>query len=100
MHIPGNNSTTLPDSNYLSPLLPLKNATNPSAMNASAAAQHGERGGSSRQGRVDEITEVHVSIGRIEVTAVHESPAPKRQAPIPAKPLSLNEYLARRGRGT
>ncbi|CAH1087695.1 hypothetical protein [Candidatus Nitrotoga sp. 1052] len=99
MRIPGNDSATLPDSNYPSPLLPLKNAARPSALNASAAAQRGEHGGSGRQGQVDEITEVHVSIGRIEVTAVHESPPPKRQAPTPAKPLSLDEYLARRGRG-
>ena len=99
MRIPGNNSTTLTDSNYPSPLLPLKNTARPSALNASAAAQRGENGGSGRQGQVDEITEVHVSIGRIEVTAVHESPPPKRQAPTPAKPLSLDEYLARRGRG-
>ena len=100
MRIPGNNSTTLTDSNYPSPLLPLKNAARPSALNASAAAQRGEYSGSGRQGQVDEVTEVHVSIGRIEVTAVHESPPPKRQAPTPAKPLLLDEYLARRVRGT
>ncbi|CAG9931840.1 hypothetical protein [Candidatus Nitrotoga arctica] len=104
MRIPGNNSTTLPDSNYPSPLLPLKNAARPSALNASAAAssvaaKQGEHSGTGRQGQVDQITEVHVSIGRIEVTAVHESPPPKRQGPTPAKPLSLDEYLARRGRG-
>jgi len=99
MRVPGNDSATLTDSNYPSPLLPLKNAARPSALNASAAVQRGELGGFGRQGQVDEITEVHVSIGRIEVTAVHESPPPKRQAPTPAKPLSLDEYLARRGRG-
>ena len=98
MSVPGSDSVTFPDSNYPSPLLPLKNAARPAALNASAAAQRGEHGGSGRQGQVDEITEVHVSIGRIEVTAVHESPPPKRQAPTPAKPLSLDEYLARRGR--
>ncbi|MCX7196309.1 MAG: hypothetical protein NTV37_10685 [Proteobacteria bacterium] len=100
MRVPGNDSATLTDSNYPSPLLPLKNAARPSALNVSAAAQRGELGGYGRQGQADEITEVHVSIGRIEVTAVHESPPPKRQAPTPAKPLSLDEYLARRGRGT
>lgn len=100
MRIPENNSTTLPDSNYPSPLLPLKNAARPSALKASVAAQRGEHSGTGRQSQVDEITEVHVSIGRIEVTAVHESLPPKRQALTPAKPLSLDEYLARRGRGT
>jgi hypothetical protein len=99
MRVPGNDSAALTDSNYPSPLLPLKNAARPSALNANAAAQRGELGGFGRQGHVDEITEVHVSIGRIEVTAVHESTPPKHQAPTPAKPLSLDEYLARRGRG-
>jgi hypothetical protein len=48
------------------------------------------------QAHIEETTEVHVSIGRIEVTAVHEAPPPKRQAPTSAKPMSLDEYLARR----
>jgi hypothetical protein len=49
---------------------------------------------------VEETTEVHVSIGRIEVTAVHEAPPPRRPAPKANKPMSLDEYLARReGRG-
>ena len=43
-----------------------------------------------------EPTEVHVTIGRIEVTAVHAPSAPKR-APEPTKKLmSLDEYLANR----
>ena len=100
---PENNSTTHVEGDYPLPLLPLKNAARPSALNASVAAsgvaaQRGEHSGTGRQSQVDEITEVHVSIGRIEVTAVHESLPPKRQAPTPAKPLSLDEYLARRGR--
>jgi hypothetical protein len=98
MRIPENNSTTLPESNYPTPLLPLKNAARPSALNASVAAQRNEHSSPGRQGQADEITEVHVSIGRIEVTAVHEPPPPKRQAPTSAKPLSLDEYLARRGK--
>jgi hypothetical protein len=44
----------------------------------------------------DETTEVHVSIGRIEVTAVHEAPQPKRAPARPRKPRSLDEYLAGR----
>ena len=50
----------------------------------------------SRKGVVEETTEVHVSIGRIEVTAVHE-PAPAKPATArrPA-PMSLDEYLAKR----
>ena len=98
--LPENNSTAPTDNNYPSPLLPLKDAARPSALNTSMTAQRGDYSGPSRQSQVDEITEEHVSIGRIEVTAVHESPPPKRQAPAAAKPLSLDEYLARRGRGT
>jgi hypothetical protein len=42
--------------------------------------------------------EVHVNIGRIEVTAVTEAPA-QRRAAIPRKPaMSLDDYLARRQR--
>lgn len=50
---------------------------------------------------VEETTEVHVSIGRIEITAVHEAP-PSRPAPRAGKgnkPMSLDEYLARRQGG-
>jgi hypothetical protein len=47
---------------------------------------------------VDEPTEVHIHIGRIDVTAVHEAPPPRpRPDPVPA-PLSLDTYLARRSR--
>ena len=100
MRVPENDSTTLPGSNYPTPLLPLKNAARPAALNASVAAQRSEHSSPGRQGQADEITEVHVSIGRIEVTAVHEPPPPKRQVPTLAKPLSLDEYLARRGKKT
>lgn len=46
-----------------------------------------------------EATEVHVSIGRIELTAVHEATPPPARRAAPAKPtLPLHEYLARRQR--
>ena len=86
MRLPESNSPAPTENNYPSPLLPLKQAPRPSA-NTSVAAQRGEHSGVSRQSQVDEITEVHVSIGRIEVTAVHESPPPKRQAQPAAKSL-------------
>lgn len=45
-----------------------------------------------------ETTEVHVSIGRIELTAVHEAQPPVRRA-APAKPSqSLHDYLGRHQR--
>lgn len=43
-------------------------------------------------------TEVHVHIGRIEVTAVQPSAAPKPAARGGPQPMSLDEYLARRER--
>jgi hypothetical protein len=49
---------------------------------------------------VEGVTEVRVSIGRIEVTAVHDAlPSPRRSPPRTAKPMSLEEYLARRRGG-
>lgn len=45
---------------------------------------------------VEETTEVHVSIGRIEVTAVHEAPPRKREPARSRKARSLDEYLASR----
>lgn len=100
MHLPEDKITAFTDSNYPSPLLPLKNAARPSASKVNLAAQHAEQSGFGQRVQVEDVTEVHVSIGRIEVTAVHESQPQKRQAPTQAKPLSLDEYLARRGRGT
>jgi hypothetical protein len=50
-------------------------------------------------GMVEETTEVHVSIGRIEVTAVHEPAPNKPPAPRRKAPMSLDDYLATRHRG-
>jgi hypothetical protein len=50
-------------------------------------------------GRVaDEATEVHIHIGRIDVTAVHEAPPPRRKQASTQAPMSLDAYLARRSR--
>ena len=43
-----------------------------------------------------EPTEVHVHIGRIEVTAITQPQAPRRAARETPEPLSLDAYLARR----
>lgn len=50
-------------------------------------------------GTVEETTEVHVNIGRIEVTAVQEAPAQKPGPRHRPQPMSLDEYLARRQGG-
>lgn len=42
------------------------------------------------------VTEVHVTIGRIELTAVQEAPRPRREPARARGPESLDEYLARR----
>ena len=43
-------------------------------------------------------TEVHIHIGRIDVTAVHEAAPPRRRAVAAPAPMSLDGYLAQRGR--
>ena len=45
---------------------------------------------------VETETEVHVHIGRIEVTAVQEAAVPKPAAAGRRQPMSLDDYLARR----
>jgi hypothetical protein len=58
-----------------------------------------DRPNATHTGAVEETTEVHVHIGRIEVIAVHE-PAPAKPAAArrPA-PMSLDDYLAKRHGG-
>ncbi len=51
-----------------------------------------------RSAAAAETTEVHVNIGRIEVTAVHEAPSKKPKGAPARKPMSLDEYLSRRQR--
>ena len=45
---------------------------------------------------LDDTTEVHVRIGRIDVTAVHETPAPRKQPKREQTPVSLDAYLETR----
>ncbi|MDB6158416.1 MAG: hypothetical protein JWO04_2122 [Gammaproteobacteria bacterium] len=45
----------------------------------------------------EESREVHIHIGRIEVTAVHEAAPPRRLAAPTTPPMSLDAYLAKRG---
>jgi hypothetical protein len=46
----------------------------------------------------DQPNEVHVHIGRIEVTAVHQAASPRYRATPTNPPMSLDAYLAKRGR--
>lgn len=51
-----------------------------------------------RAAKAEEPTEVHVHIGRIDVTAVPEPAAPRRRPAGAPAPMSLDSYLARRSR--
>ncbi len=46
----------------------------------------------------DSAPEVHIHIGRIELTAVSPPAAPRRESVSTKKPMSLDEYLQRRHR--
>jgi hypothetical protein len=46
----------------------------------------------------EESTEVHIHIGRIEVTAVHETAPLSRERSAAPSPMSLDAYLVQRGR--
>lgn len=46
----------------------------------------------------EDSTEVHIHIGRIDVTAGQEAPPPRRRAAAPPPPMSLEGYLTQRGR--
>jgi hypothetical protein len=65
------------------------------------ALRTGQEQAAARQpaGAAEEATEVHVTIGRIEVTAVHETPSQKPAARRRPAPLTLDEYIARRQEG-
>jgi hypothetical protein len=43
--------------------------------------------------------DVHVTIGRIELTAIHETPRAKTPASRQAPQVTLDDYLARRRGG-
>jgi hypothetical protein len=76
------------------PLLPLAQPAR-EPFRPTANASNGNSG-RSLAGLVEETTEVLVSIGRIEVTAVHEPAPPKPAASRRNAPMSLDDYLAKR----
>jgi hypothetical protein len=65
----------------------------------SSAATERRPAASAAVSAVEETTEVHVNIGRIEITAVHAAPPPKREPTRAGKPMTLEDYLAKRGGG-
>lgn len=82
------------------PLLPAHAGAAPSAIPAGPAPS--ARAAASRAGNgpptTHEDTEVHIHIGRIDISAVHETPKPKPRTRERAQPVSLHDYLATRTR--
>jgi len=84
-------------------LAPVLNATRSAVVSPSPARDPARVTDPSRGGRRDppaasEATEIHVSIGRIEVTAV-SAPAPPKHTPAAGpKAMSLDDYLRKRQR--
>lgn len=89
----------LPQRNAPEPLLPPARAAAPAP--GKLPAQSRMAAGRSWAGAVapmaaSQDTEVHIHIGRIDVTAVHEAPRPKARTRERAEPVSLEAYLATR----
>lgn len=80
------------------PLLPREPRSTPLAPMPQPSTRRGalQQGIAATQGEAD--TEVHIHIGRIDVTAVHEAAPPRRRAASAPAPMSLAGYLAQRGR--
>jgi hypothetical protein len=81
------------------PLIP---AFRPRATSTPSAQQR--PGPQASSGQIDHTAvtapdEIHVHIGRIEVTAVQEAPKPKAREQRGQAPMSLDDYLAKRQRG-
>lgn len=81
------------------PLMP-RTAGDPAAMpRVSPASPHRDAWPpTATASTTDDATEVHVHIGRIDVTAVHEAAPPRRKPASMPGPMSLDSYLARRSR--
>ncbi len=82
----------------LQPLLPAVASSGP-ALPLGATAAAISTGSAAADGPAEATSEVHVHIGRIEVTAVQEMPAKQRAPRERPGALSLEAYLARRRGG-
>ena len=80
------------------PLMPREARPTPLAPVPQPATRRGTSPQSIAAAQSEADTEVHIHIGRIDVTAVHETPAPRRRAAAAPAPMSLDGYLAQRGR--
>lgn len=81
-------------------LIPVGAADRTFAPPAAAGATARTPGGVAPPSGLPEERDVHIHIGCVEVTAVHEPPAPPRRRPVSTPPpMSLDAYLAKRARG-
>ena len=78
------------------PLLPPVSAHSVAASAGLAPRANPGAWAATAQPAAREDTEVHIHIGRIDVTAVHEAPKPKSRARERTHPVSLDAYLAAR----
>lgn len=78
------------------PLLPPMSAHSVAASAGLAPRAHLGAWASTAQSAARDDTEVHIHIGRIDVTAVHEAPKPRPRARERTQPVSLDAYLAAR----
>jgi hypothetical protein len=81
-----------------SPLLPPRSPDRPGLSGATTPTSTHLPVGIQQVTARDESRGVHIHIGRIEVTAVHESAPLRGRAPLMHPPMSLETYLAKRGR--
>jgi hypothetical protein len=89
----------LAESDSIPSLLPLMKPAQAVAWSTPGTMQRGNVDRSMQTNQTQERgeeTEVHVHIGRIEVTAVHAAPQPKRRVQEKPRPMTLDEYLNRR----
>lgn len=78
------------------PLLPTSASTALRQPHAPHAAWPSAIGAPHGQVAAPQDTEVHIHIGRIDVTALHEAPRAKAKPRERAQPMSLDAYLAKR----
>jgi hypothetical protein len=68
------------------------------ALTRGTSTRFPEAGRATRRGADEATREIHVTIGRIEVTAQHAAPPAKTRREQPAA-MSLDDYLSRRRQG-
>lgn len=102
LHTPARTQSPPPRSHHEdpAPLLPTRPSTGghaaPLAQTVRSPAAFALR--PAPQSVANQETEVHIHIGRIDVTALHEAPRPKARPRERTQPVSLDAYLAARSK--